>query len=166
MNMNKHDEPGEERMNRIANLIESYRDREWPLIPLLQAIQASVGYIPKECVRPVADALGLFPAQVNGVITFYRRFTSRPRGRTHVRVCRGLSCHVRGGRQVLRVVRRELGIREGETTVEGSLSLESVPCLGTCLHSPAMTVGKDSHGLLTSGRISAVIRKYRGGGKP
>lgn len=149
--------------DRIAELIRSHRGSEWALIPLLRAIQGAVGYIPDECVRPVADALGIFPAQVRGVITFYNRFTTEPRGRVHVRVCRGLSCHVRGGRQVLWAVRQELGIREGETTEDGAFSLESASCLGVCLHSPAMTVGRDFHGLLTRRKIPAVMKKYRGG---
>jgi NADH:ubiquinone oxidoreductase subunit E len=163
--VNRKDGPGPEEMERIAELIREYSGREWALIPLLQAIQASVGYIPGECIRPVAHALGLFPAQVHGVITFYRRFTSKPRGRVHVRVCRGLSCRVRGGRQVLRVVSRELGIGEGEKTPEGAFSLESASCLGICLHSPAMTVGRDYHGLLTSGRIASLIRKQKEGNR-
>lgn len=156
-------EPSRGRQERIADLIEASIGREWGLIPLLQAIQAAVGYIPAECIGSVADALGLFPAQVHGVITFYSRFTTEPGGRVHVRVCRGLSCHVRGGRQVLRAVRQELGIREGGSTPDGAFSLESASCLGTCLHSPAMTVGRDSHGLLTRRKIPVVMKKYRGG---
>ena len=83
------------------------------MIPLLQEIQETCGYIPPEAIPPIADALGLFPAQVQGVITFYAQLYTKPRGKKIVRVCRGTACHVRGGKTILKLVKQHLGIEEG-----------------------------------------------------
>jgi NADH:ubiquinone oxidoreductase subunit E len=159
-------ELSEKEKEKISELIKRYSSRDWALIPLLQAIQAEVGYIPKEYVRIIAGGLGLFPAQVQGVISFYAQFYTEPKGKYLVRVCKGTSCHVRGGRQVLQAVQEELGIAEGETTEDYMFSLETVACLGTCFLSPAMMVGKDYYGLLTQRRVPSILKNYRKGKQP
>ncbi len=150
---------------RILTLIEKHRAARWPLIPLLQAIQEEIGYIPPAAVREIAESLGLFPAQVQGVISFYAQFYTEPKGKYLVRVCRGTSCHVRGGREVLATVKENLGIDEGETTSDMLFSLESVACLGTCFLSPAMMVGKDYYGLLAPRKIPSILKNYQKGKK-
>jgi len=149
----------------IGKLIKQHSGRKWALIPLLQAIQEGVGYIPRQYIRTIADELGLFPAQVQGVVSFYAQFYTEPKGRYLVRVCKGTSCHVRGGRQVLQAVMENLGIEEGETTQDNMFSLDTVACLGTCFLSPAMMVGKDYYGLLTQRRVPSILDRYTKGKK-
>ncbi len=151
---------------KIESLIGKFSAQTWALIPLLQAIQEELGYIPRDSVRTIAGRLGLAPSHVQGVISFYAQFYTEPKGRYLVRVCRGTSCHVRGGRQILAAVRESLRIDEGETTGDGLFSLETVACLGTCFLSPAMMVGKDYYGLLTQRRVPSIIHSYGKGGKP
>ena len=146
---------------KIESLIGRFSGREWALIPLLQAIQEELGYIPRDAVRTIAGRLGLPPSRVQGVISFYAQFYTEPKGRHLVRVCRGTSCHVRGGKQILAAVRESLKIDEGETTGDGLFSLETVACLGTCFLSPAMMVGRDYYGLLMPRRIPSIIGAYR-----
>jgi NADH:ubiquinone oxidoreductase subunit E len=148
--------------DKILELVGRYRGVRWSLIPLLQAIQEEIGYVPPQYVGTIADELGLFPAQVQGVVSFYSQFYSEPKGRYLVRVCQGTSCHVRGGRQILQAVREKLGIDVGETTEDGMFSLETVACLGTCFLSPAMMVGRDYYGLLTPRRVPSVLDGYAG----
>src|SRR4030042_4581186 len=115
-------------LKQIDKIITSYRGQKWALIPLTQEIQEKVGYIPPEAIPRIALALGLFPSQVQGVITFYSQLYTHPRGKNIVRVCRGTACHVRGGKSILKLVKRHLGVDEGETTPDFQYTLETVAC--------------------------------------
>ena len=129
------------------------------MIPLLQNIQDTCGYIPPEAIRPVADAMGLFPAQVEGVISFYSQLHTKPRGRNVVTVCRGTACHVRGGKTILKLVKQHLGIEEGETTPDLEYTLETVACIGVCALAPNMTVGATTYGSLNPKKVARILGK-------
>lgn len=147
-------------MKRLDEIVAGYRDQKWPLIPLLQEVQDELGYIPPETIEPIARATGLFPAQVQGVITFYEQFHMSPRGKNIVRVCRGTACHVRGGSTILRIVKQNLDVEEGETTPDMQFTLETVPCLGTCFLAPAMMVNKDYFGKLAPPKLRSILQQY------
>jgi len=89
---------------RINTMVYEYSQQKWPLIPLVQRIQNEFGYIPPQSIPVIAKLLGLFPSQVQGVISFYAQLYTKPRGRRVVRVCRGTACHVRGGKTILKLV--------------------------------------------------------------
>ncbi len=128
------------------------------LIPMLQKVQEHYRYVPKEVIPRIAKALGLFPAEVQGVVTFYTQFSLKPRGRNLVRVCRGTACNVRGGRGVLRVVRKALGVEEGETTEDLKFTLETVACLGACALAPVVVLNNCCHGQMNPRRIEAILQ--------
>ena len=148
-------------MNRVQEIISQYQDQRWALIPLLQKVQEELGYIPVETLEPIADALQLSPSQVQGVVTFYAQFSLAPRGKYVVRVCRGTACHVRGGRSILRVVKRELGIEEGETTPDFKYTLETVACLGACFLAPTMMVNRNYFGRLSPPKIRSILGQHQ-----
>lgn len=148
-------------VNRVQKIISEYQNQKWGLIPLLQKVQEELGYFPREAVRPVAEALNLFPSQVQGVITFYAQFSMEPRGRNIVRVCRGTACHVRGGSTILKVVRQNLGIEEGKTTEDLKFTLETVACLGTCFLAPVMMVNRSYFGKLVPPKVHSIIKQYK-----
>lgn len=145
----------------IDESIARYRDQKWALIPLLQEIQREIGYIPPEAIRPIAKATGLFPAQVQGVITFYEQLYTTPRGKKVVRVCRGTACHVRGGKTILKLVQRHLGIEEGETTPDYEYTLETVACIGVCALAPNLVIGKDTHGKMNPKKVAQLFGDIR-----
>ena len=147
-------------LERLDEIVARYRDQKWPLIPLLQEVQEELGYIPPETIEPIARATGMFPAQVQGVITFYEQFHMSPRGKNIVRVCRGTACHVRGGSTILRIVKQNLDVEEGETTSDMNYTLETVPCLGTCFLAPAMMVNKDYFGKLAPPKLRSILQQY------
>jgi NADH:ubiquinone oxidoreductase subunit E len=93
---------------KIGGIIDKHKDQRWSLIPLLQEIQEAFGYVPPESIEPIAEALNVFPSQVQGVITFYAGFSLEPKGKYVLKVCRGTACHVKGGRSILRLIKREL----------------------------------------------------------
>jgi NADH:ubiquinone oxidoreductase subunit E len=145
---------------QIAGIIGKHRGRRWELIPLLQEIQDAVGYVPPEAIRPVAEAMGLFPAEVSGVISFYSQLHTKPRGKKVVTVCRGTACHVRGGQSILKLVKQHLGIEEGETTPDLEYTLETVACIGVCALAPNMTVGTTTYGSLNPKKIARILGDY------
>jgi NADH-quinone oxidoreductase E subunit len=147
-------------LKQVDEILSRYQDQKWPLIPLLQEVQDEIGYIPPEAIEPIATGIGLFPAQVQGVITFYEQFHTTPRGKNIVRVCRGTACHVRGGRTILKIVKQNLDVEENETTPDMNFTLETVPCLGTCFLAPSMMVNKDYYGKLAPPKVRNILQQY------
>jgi NADH:ubiquinone oxidoreductase subunit E len=144
-------------MRQVEKIIASYRGQKWALIPLAQEIQEKVGYIPPEVIPRIASALGLFPSQVQGVISFYAQLYTEPRGRNIVRVCRGTACHVRGGKSILKLVKQYLGIEEGQTTEDMEYTLETVACIGVCALAPNMMINKDTHGSMNPKKVARLF---------
>lgn len=130
------------------------------LIPVLQKVQNGCGYVPPESIPTIARALGLFPTEVQGVLTFYAQFSMTPKGRNVVKVCRGTACHVRGGKSILRVTEQYLGLADGQTSQDLKFSLETVACLGTCFLAPVMMVNRDYYGKLVPPQVQSILRQY------
>jgi len=147
---------------RINTMVYEYSQQKWPLIPLVQRIQNEFGYIPPQSIPVIAKLLGLFPSQVQGVISFYAQLYTKPRGRRVVRVCRGTACHVRGGKTILKLVKQQLGIEEGQTTPDLEYTLETVACIGVCALAPNMVIGDHVHGHLNPKRVEQLLRRDRG----
>ena len=146
-------------LRRIDSIIANHRGERWGLIPLLHEIQKVIGYIPREAIPRVARGLGLFPSQVQGVITFYTQFYTEPRGKNIVRVCRGTACHVRGAKTILKLVKQQLGIEEGETSPDLEYTLETVACIGVCALAPNIVINKDTHGHLNPKKVARLFSR-------
>jgi NADH:ubiquinone oxidoreductase subunit E len=153
-------EPQEIDWGQLEAIINKHESETWSLIPLLQDIQETIGYIPQESIEPIAEALNLFPSQVQGVISFYAGLSLKPKGKYVVRVCRGTACHVKGGRNILRFMKKELGLNEGETSPDYQFTLETVACLGTCFLAPAMMVNRSYFGKLSPPKITTILNQY------
>ncbi len=149
-------------MVRIREMVAQYGQQRWPLIPLVQKIQSEFGYIPPQSIKVIASALGLFPGQVQAVVSFYTQLYMEPQGKKTVRVCRGTACHVRGGKTVLKLVKQQLGIEEGETTDDLEYTLETVACIGVCALAPNMVVGDQVHGNLNPKRVEQLLKRNGG----
>jgi len=124
-------------------------------------VQEHTGYIPPESIEPIAEAMNLFPAEVQGVITFYAGFTLTPKGKYVLKVCRGTACHVKGSRSILRMMQKELNLKEGETSADYQFTLETVACLGACFMAPAMMVNRNYYGKLAPPRVSSILGQYK-----
>lgn len=146
---------------KLQPIIEKHKNDRWALIPLLQEVQETYGYVPPETIDPIAAALNLFPSQVQGVITFYAGFSLKPKGKYVCRVCRGTACHVKGGRTILRLMQKELDLKEGETSPDYQFTLETVACLGACFLAPTMMINRDYFGKLSPGKVNSVLGEYR-----
>jgi NADH:ubiquinone oxidoreductase subunit E len=155
--------PGEIDWKKLETIIDKYRGQAWALIPLLQDIQDTFSFIPPEFIESIAEAMNLFPSQVQGVITFYAGFSLEPKGKYVIRVCRGTACHVKGGRSILNVMKRELDLEELETSPDMQFTLETVACLGTCFLAPAIMVNKTYFGRLSPPKVKTILDQYRNG---
>jgi NADH:ubiquinone oxidoreductase subunit E len=144
-------------MALIQELLENARNEKWALIPLLQAIQKEIGYIPPEAIQLIARVTGLFPSQVQGVISFYAQLYTKPQGKTVVRVCRGTACHVRGGKTILKLVKQQLGIGEEETTPDYEFTLETVACIGVCALAPNIVIGSATYGHMNPKKVTQLL---------
>ncbi len=145
---------------RLEAIVDRHRGQTWALIPLLQDIQEAFGYIPPESIEPISEALNIFPSQVQGVITFYAGFSLEPKGKYVVRVCRGTACHVKGGRSILRFMKRELELEEGETSPDYQFTLETVACLGACFLAPTMMINRAYFGRLSPPKVTTIMAEY------
>jgi NADH:ubiquinone oxidoreductase subunit E len=149
-------------LKQVDKIIAGYKSRKWALIPLVQEIQAKVGFIPPESIPRIAAALKLFPSQVQAVITFYAQLYTHPRGKNIVRVCRGTACHVRGGKSILRLTKQYLGIEEGQTTEDMEYTLETVACIGVCALAPNLVVNNNIYGNMNPKKVAAIFGSYGG----
>jgi formate dehydrogenase subunit gamma len=116
------------------------------LLPILHALQDEFGYIDSAAVPLVADVLNLSRAEVHGVISFYHDFRHSPPGRHILRICRAEACQSMGCEALVGHVEKRLGVKLGETTHDGSFTLEPVYCLGNCALSPSVMLDGKPYG--------------------
>lgn len=131
------------------------------LLPALHAIQEEKGYISTESMEYVAGKIGVAPAFVAGVVSFYTMFQRKPIGRHHIQLCRTLPCALRGAGAIRDHLVKRLGIGVGETTKDGRFSLIEVECLGTCDTAPICQINDEEHGRLDAARVDALLERLR-----
>lgn len=131
------------------------------VIPVLQEIQETYGYIPQAAIRRVADQLGIFATDIYGIVTFYAQFRLQPPGKHIVRVCHGTACHLGGAEKLTEAVRQQTGATSGKTSPDGEFTMEKVACLGCCSLAPCITVDGEIHGRLNPESIGKIIGKLK-----
>jgi formate dehydrogenase subunit gamma len=141
----------------VRDIVATHRGQRGALLPILHAVQEALGYIPPEAIPVLADELNLSRADVHGVVSFYHDFRSAPAGRTTVRICRGEACQAVGAERLVNHLRETRGMSLGETTLDGSVTVEQVFCLGNCALGPAAQVNGRLRGRLDEARLSAIL---------
>ena len=130
------------------------------MVPILQAIQDEYRYLPEEVLTFVATSLGVPPARVFGVATFYAHFALEPKGKYVVRLCDGTACHVKQSIPILEAIREHLGVTERRKTTEDQMfTVETVACLGACGLAPVVVINEDIHGQMTPERAIELINE-------
>ena len=146
---------------RLAEVLAPYRGERGAIIPVLQKVQETFGYLSEEAVSQTARFFKVSESEVFGVATFYAQFRFTRPAEHCVKVCLGTACHVRGGQQIMEAVRRELGLQSGSTTADYKFGVERVACFGSCALAPVMVVDDRVYGRLTPTKIKETLGKYR-----
>lgn len=150
-----------EMLSELDELTSEYRDKPGGLIPALQVAQSRFGYLPDVVIRQIAKDFDKSYSEVAGVVSFYSFFSTTPRGKHMVRVCLGTACYVRGGKEVLSSIKKELGIDVGETTADRQFSLDVGRCFGACGLAPVIMVDDDVHQRVKPSKLGALLKTYQ-----
>ncbi len=149
-------------VDRVYQRYQHHNPTQGALIPILQEIQAEIGYLPQDVLERTAEILQLPPSHVHGVATFYHQFRLKPKGKHMISICRGTACHVRRSLEIYNVLIRQLEIALPEdTSKDGLFTIQQVRCLGACALAPIMKIDGDVYGKITPTKIRQIITKYR-----
>ncbi|HXX65925.1 MAG TPA: NAD(P)H-dependent oxidoreductase subunit E [Polyangiaceae bacterium] len=151
-----------EREHRLAEILKRYPTAMAATLPLLHLCQEQEGYIGAEVIDFVSRRLDVSPAHVEGVVTFYTLYNQHPVGKHQVWVCRTLPCALRGAYDVIAHCEKRLGIRCGETTPDGKVTLRTAECLASCGTAPMMQVDREYHENLTRARVDEILSRLVG----
>jgi len=131
------------------------------LIHAFQKIQEEENYLPEESLVKLSEELGLPMSYVYSTATFYKQFYFTPRGRKIVKVCTGTACHVRGAGEVMKQLTDEFGVKDGETTEDLAMTLETVGCIGCCGLAPVATINEDIVGEINGQKVEGMIENIK-----
>lgn len=155
----RRDDP---RLPQVRAILAELGGQPGPLLPVLHAVQDTLGCIPPELVGEIAQALNLSRAEVHGVITYYHHFRSEPAGRHVLELCRAEACQAMGGEDLWRHACASARLpAQGGRTADGALSVEPVYCLGLCAQSPAALLDGRPHARLDAHRLDALMDRAR-----
>ena len=147
-----------DRFTPAAQILKDHNYDSAKLIPILQKVQDAYHFLPEDVMRFIANELGISPAKVFGVATFFAHFAITPKGKHIIRVCNGTACHVKGSAGIIDAVKKKLKLKDGQETTEDLLfTLECVSCLGACGLAPVMVVDDVVHGQVTPAKAEEFI---------
>lgn len=143
----------------MKTIIDTYKPEKDNMIQILNEIQEHYGYIPKEAQLTVSEFLNVPLAEVYGVITFYSRFSLKPKGKYNISVCLGTACFVKGSQAILDRLKERLKLEEGKTSADGKFSIDTTRCVGACGIAPVFTVNDEVYGHATVKKLDEVLNQ-------
>lgn len=147
---------------KVGAIIARSRNRQGPLMPILQEVNAALNYFPEGVLQYISEETGYPLTHIYRIATFYSAFSVVPRGKYVINVCMGTTCYVRGSERLMEKISDMLTIKPDGTTPDLKFTLKSVRCIGCCGLAPALTVGSEVYGKLTRQQIPDIVRKYQG----
>jgi NADH-quinone oxidoreductase subunit E len=151
----------EEYMGHVGELLSEDQRSKGLIIHALQKIQKNHNYLPEEELKRLSESLDVPLSEIYSTATFYKQFYFTPRGRNIACVCTGTACHVRGASEILDAFKNEFKIKEGETTEDMSMTLETVGCVGCCGLAPVLTVNEEIVGEVDGEKFDEIARQIR-----
>jgi len=151
----------DEIIGHVGVVLTEDRKKRGILIHAFQKIQEEHNFLPEEELRRLSKNLDISLSDVYSTATFYKQFYFSPRGKKIVRVCTGTACHVRGADKVLKKIKDEFDIEEGETTSDLAMTLETVGCIGCCGLAPVATINEDIVGEIDMKKVEGVIEEIK-----
>ncbi len=145
---------------KVCEILDRFDRNPGKLIPILQLVQEEYRYLPEEVLTYIATSLGIPPARVYGVATFYAHFALEARGKYVIRLCDGTACHVKKSIPILEALQKRLGISDQKkTTTDMLFTVETVSCLGACGLAPVMVINEEVHGQVTPQKAVELVEE-------
>jgi NADH-quinone oxidoreductase subunit E len=152
----------DEMVAEIQSLLPRYPSKQAVTLPALHLVNERLRHVPLQAVVEIAGILDLAPADVQDTLSFYGFFKQdQPHGKVRAWVCRSISCHLLGADEVLAHLSRRLGVKPGETTADGRITLEYAECLGACEYAPCMLAGTTLHRCLDTQKADQFVDQLR-----
>ncbi|HPF08400.1 MAG: NAD(P)H-dependent oxidoreductase subunit E [Candidatus Cloacimonetes bacterium] len=146
--------------NKVMQILDRFDRSETKIIPILQAVQEEYRYLPQEVLTFIATSLGVSPARLYGVATFYSHFSLEPKGKHILKMCDGTACHVRGSSAVIDAIRERLHLNAKKITTDDMMfTFETVSCLGACGLAPVLVVDDEIYGQVKPEQALAILDK-------
>ena len=149
----------------MEELFTKFEPEKDNLIQILNSVQEHYGYIPTRAQKEISEFLNISLAEIYGVITFYSRFTLKPKGKYNIAICLGTACFVKGSEKIMDRAKERLKINPGETTEDGRFSIEETRCVGACGLAPVFTINGEVHGNATvkslDNAIDEILKKEK-----
>jgi len=146
----------------IDAIVHKYNVQPGAVMPVLQEIQDTYGYVPPAAIQRVAENMGISASRIYGIVTFYSQFRLQPVGKNLVKVCHGTACHLNGAERIAEALAQVTSAREGETSADGEFTVEQVACLGCCSLAPCIMVNNETYGNLTLESIGKIVEQAKG----
>ncbi len=143
--------------DEMKKLEPRYPTRVALLLPALHAAQDETGWLPPEVLEEIGAYIGIHPAQVKEVASFYTMYNLKPVGKYHLKVCTNVACCLRGADELVEHCEKKFDIKCGETTKDRKFTLMEEECLGACGTAPAMMLNNDYHENLTIQRLDQLL---------
>ena len=144
---------------KMDQLSTRYPSRVALLLPALHAAQDELNWLPAEALAEIGKYIGIHPAQVREVASFYTMYNLNPVGKYHVKVCTNVACALRGAEEIVEHCEKRFGVKCGETTPDKKFTLNEEECLGACGTAPVMILNNDYHENLTNKVIDQILDK-------
>lgn len=148
----------------LEKTVSNFKEAQENLIDILHEIQKKYNHIPKEAVEFISLNWDIPKSHIFSVVTFYKAFTLKPRGRNLIRVCMGTACHLKGASSLVKTIYQELGIEPGQTTRDNNFTLEVVNCVGSCSMAPVIAINDKYYGQMTIQKMKKLLNHYNEGG--
>jgi len=145
----------------IDAIVHKHNVQPGAVIPVLQEIQDTYGYVPPTAIERIAENMGISTSEIYGIVTFYTQFRLKPIGKNLIKVCHGTACHLSGAERIALALAQVVDAREGETSQDGMFTVERVACLGCCSLAPCIMINGEVHGRLTPEAISKLARQLQ-----
>ena len=149
-------------LKKLESFINGLEDKSSSLIKVLYEAQHIFGYLPKDVILFIGEALNVPAAKIYGVVSFYSYFTLEPKGRSQIKVCMGTACFVRGSDKIARQFEHELDLKMGETSADRKFSLDALRCVGACGLAPVVLVNDKVYGKVDPDDVSKIIKDSEG----
>ena len=144
----------------VKKLVDKYGGERKNLLPILQGIHLEQNYLSKEAMLEVAKQLDLSAAEIYGTASFFSFLDTKADGKYKIRICKSITCEMKGKAQIVKVLEDMLKIKVGETTEGKRFSLLETNCVGLCDQGPAMLINEEYYTKLTPAKVRKIVGEY------